>query len=170
VRNVESKFRYSDHAVVLRRALDAGARDEGLLQQRDQFYLVPQGRLKLRTFGDGRGELIAYDREDVARARVSDYSIYTTGDPLSLAELLGRALPRAGSVEKRRHLLILRHTRIHLDDVVGLGRFVELETVADGITEGEPEEEHTNVVGLLDLVDAARIDVAYVDLMTSDQR
>jgi adenylate cyclase class IV len=65
---------------------------------------------------------------------------------------------------------MLRHTRIHLDDVGGLGRFVELETVADGITEGEAEDEHTNVVALLDLVDAARIDVAYVDLMTSDQR
>lgn len=169
MRNVESKFRYSDHEAILRRAVDAGARDEGWLQQRDQFYVVPQGRLKLRTFGDGRGELIAYDREDVAHARVSDYSIYRTGDPLSVEEILGRTLPRAGSVEKRRHLLVLRHTRIHLDEVVGLGRFVELETVADGITQGEAEEEHTDVVALLDLVDAARIDVAYVDLMRSEQ-
>jgi adenylate cyclase class IV len=170
VRNVESKFRYADHEAVLRRAVDAGARDEGWLEQRDQFYVVPQGRLKLRTFGDGLGELIAYDREDVAHARVSDYSIYRTGDPLLVAGVLSRGLPSAGSVEKRRHLLLLRHTRIHLDEVVGLGRFVELETVADGITEGEAEEEHSTVVGLLDLGVAARIDVAYVDLMRSEQR
>ncbi len=169
MRNLESKFRYADHEAVVRRAVDAGALDEGLLQQRDQFYVVPHGRLKLRTFGDGRGELIAYDRADVAHARVSDYSIYRTANASSVDDILGRALGRAGSVEKRRHLLLLRHTRIHLDEVAELGRFVELETVADDISDSEAEEEHSDVVGLLHLVDAARIDVAYVDLMTSER-
>ena len=33
-------------------------------------------------------------------------------------------------VEKRRHLLLWKTVRIHLDEVTGLGSFVELEAVA----------------------------------------
>lgn len=72
MRNIESKFRYTDHERVLARALEAGARDEGFLRQRDQFYEVPKGRLKLRTIDGVGGELIAYDREDTPESRESD--------------------------------------------------------------------------------------------------
>ena len=126
MRQIESKLRWSDHEAVLARALEAGARDEGLLVQRDQFYGVSRGRLKLRTIAGARGELIAYDREDAAAARASDYGLYPTGAAALLDEVLGRALTKAGMLEKTRHLLIFRNTRIHPDDVVGLGRFVEL--------------------------------------------
>ena len=46
MRNIESKFRCADHERVASRALEMGARDEGLLRQRDQFFAVPRGRLK----------------------------------------------------------------------------------------------------------------------------
>jgi adenylate cyclase class IV len=164
VRQVESKFRWSDHEVVLARALEAGASDEGLLLQRDQFYGVSKGRLKLRTIAGASGELIAYDREDIAGARTSDYGLSPTGDAALLDEVLGRALERTGLLEKTRHLLILRNTRIHLDDVVGLGRFVELETVIQHQSESEAVAEHDEVITALGLGDAERIAVGYMDL------
>jgi adenylate cyclase class IV len=164
VRNIESKFNWSNHEVVLASALRAGARDEGGLWQRDQFYGVSKGRLKLRTIDGVRGELIAYDREDTAATRASDYGLYPTGDAALLDEVLGRALERTGVLEKTRHLLILRNTRIHLDDVVGLGRLVELETVIDAQSEPDAVAEHDEVITLLGLGDAERISVGYVDL------
>jgi adenylate cyclase class IV len=164
VRNIESKFRWLDHEGVVARALAAGASDEGFLHQHDQFFTVARGRLKLRMI-DGHGsELIAYEREDTPEARASDYSRYATSAPLSLADVLGRVLPRAGVVEKTRHLLLLRNTRIHLDDVVGLGRFVELETAIGTQSEAEAEGEHREVIRVLGLTGAERIGVAYVDL------
>jgi adenylate cyclase class IV len=165
VRNVESKFRCVDHEGVARRALVAGARDEGLIRQRDQFYRVPHGRLKLRTTGNERCELIAYQRDDAPGARASDYARHATTNAASLDELLGRALPRAGVLEKTRHLLIHGNTNIHLDDVVGLGRFVELETVIHDQTETDAQREHLDVVEALGLGEAERISVAYVDLL-----
>ena len=164
MRNIESKFRCSDHEGVVLRALALGAKDEGFLQQRDQFYVVPSGRLKLRTYGDGRGELISYDREDTPDARPSEYFLHQTSDPSTLDEVLARALLRAGILEKSRRLLIQGNTRIHLDDVAGLGLFVELETVIDDQTQTDAEGEHDDVIRALGLGEMERISVGYVDL------
>ncbi len=164
MRNIESKFRYTDHELVLVRALEAGARDEGFLHQRDQFYGVSKGRLKLRTIDGAGSELMAYEREDKPEARASEYGRYATSDPTSLADVLERALPRTDVVEKTRHLLLLRHTRIHLDDVLGLGRFVELETVISEQSDDDSVAEHDAVITTLGLGDAERIAVGYVDL------
>ncbi len=164
VRNVESKFRSVDHESIAGRALAAGATDEALLHQLDQFYEVPRGRLKLRTIDGVGSELIAYHREDDVGARASDYGRYATKDLTSLADVLARALPRAGVLEKERHLLILQNTRIHLDDVVGLGRFVELETVITTQSEDDAGREHLAVINVLGLGDTERVAVAYVDL------
>lgn len=135
------------------------------MHQLDQFYSVPHGRLKLRTIEGQGSELIAYEREDTPATRASEYGRYATQDPTSLADVLERALPRIGVVEKTRHLLILRNTRIHLDDVVGLGRFVELETVIGTQSDADAEREHRDVIELLALGDAERIAVGYVDLL-----
>lgn len=169
MRQVESKLRWSDHEVVLARALGAGARDKGLLLQRDQFYGVSKGRLKLRTIAGVRSELIAYDREETASARASDYGLYPTGGATLLDEVLGRALVRTGLLEKTRHLLILRNTRIHLDDVVGLGRFVELETVIQDQSESDAVAEHHEVITVLGLGDAERIAGGYMDLAEANR-
>jgi predicted adenylyl cyclase CyaB len=162
---VESKFRSGDHELVASLALDMGARDEGLMRQRDQFFAVPRGRLKLRTFADGGSELISYDRVDIPEMRSSDYSLHRTNDGAALAEVLSRALARTGTLEKTRRLLLHRNTRIHLDDVVGLGRFIELETMIHEQTDAEAEREHDEIVQALGLADAERIAVGYVDLL-----
>jgi adenylate cyclase class IV len=72
-RNVEVKAQCNDLAVVRARAEGLGARDAGILHQRDTFFMAQHARLKLREFGDGRAELISYARPDVATARGSDY-------------------------------------------------------------------------------------------------
>ena len=52
-RNVELKAHDPEPARTLERALAAGARDEGLLRQRDTYFTVAHGRLKLREEDPG---------------------------------------------------------------------------------------------------------------------
>ena len=52
-------------------------------------------------------------------------------DPEELREALDAALGTLVVVEKERRLLLWKGVRIHLDEVRGLGRFVELEGVAE---------------------------------------
>jgi homotetrameric cytidine deaminase len=139
-RNVEFKARDADPAATLQRALALGASDEGVLRQRDTYFGRARGRLKLRE-EDGGARLIAYVRPDAGEARTSAYRLADVGDPTAVREALDAALGTLVVVDKRRHLLLYANVRIHLDDVEGLGSFVELEGVAapDSDLSGEHE-------------------------------
>ena len=129
-RNVELKGHDPDPAATLAAALALGALDDGVLMQRDTYFAAPQGRLKLREEDRGGAQLIAYARDDAAAARTSTYTRVDVADPAGLAAALGATLGTTGVVVKRRRLLLLGAVRIHLDDVDGLGTWVELEAVA----------------------------------------
>jgi homotetrameric cytidine deaminase len=130
-RNVELKAHDPEPARTLERALAAGARDEGLLRQRDTYFTVAHGRLKLREEEPGGATLIAYERPDAAAERVSDYRLVPVPDADALRDALTAANGIDVVVVKRRHLLMWETVRIHLDEVRGLGSFVELEAVAE---------------------------------------
>jgi homotetrameric cytidine deaminase len=107
-----------------------GAEDHGVIHQRDTYFRVPSGRLKLREEEPGGATLVQYDRVDAAEARESRYRLVPISDPAVTRAALEASLGILAVVEKDRHLLIWRGVRIHLDDVVGLGSFIELEGVA----------------------------------------
>jgi homotetrameric cytidine deaminase len=137
-RNVELKALDPEPAHTLERALAAGAEDRGVIVQRDTYFRVAEGRLKLREEEPGEAHLIAYRRPDAAEVRVSDYRVVPAPEGLgtALAETLGVDVV----VEKRRRLLLWDTVRIHLDDVAGLGTFVELEAVAEAGSDLAREE------------------------------
>ncbi|HEY3284944.1 MAG TPA: adenylate cyclase, partial [Armatimonadota bacterium] len=72
--NLELKVRCPDLGLVVDRALALGASDEGSLEQRDLYFVVLRGRLKLRLEGE-RAWLIQYQRPDEAGVRASSYSL-----------------------------------------------------------------------------------------------
>ena len=168
-RNVELKAHDPDPAGTLARALTAGAEDRGLLRQRDTYFAVAQGRLKLREEEPGGATLIAYDRPDAASERVSSYRLV----PVPEAEPLRDALAASAGVQvvvvKRRHLLLWETVRIHLDEVRGLGSFVELEAVAAPGSDLRREHEHVaDLREVLEIRDAALREGSYADaLMTA---
>jgi len=131
-RNVEIKTRDADPGATLERALALGASDEGVLVQRDTYFGGARGRLKLREEQGppARAQLIAYARPDSDEQRTSSYRIADVSDPAALREALDSVLGTRVVVDKRRHLLLYENVRIHLDEVEGLGSFVELEGVA----------------------------------------
>jgi predicted adenylyl cyclase CyaB len=107
-----------------------GAADHNIIWQRDTYFNVTHGRLKLREKSAGKTELIQYERADRPEERESSYRVFELEDGDALREVLVAALGLYGVVEKRRHLFLWQQVRIHLDEVEGLGHFVELEAVA----------------------------------------
>jgi homotetrameric cytidine deaminase len=144
-RNVELKARDRDPAATLRAALDQGAVDQGVLHQRDVYFAAPEGRLKLRIQDDG-AQLISYARADAATARLSSYRLVDVPDPDALIAALEASLGITVEVVKRRRLLLWQDVRIHLDEVDGLGSWVELEAVAPA--DSDLSAEHARVAEL----------------------
>jgi homotetrameric cytidine deaminase len=130
--NVELKARDGDPAATLERALALGAEDRGVLRQRDTYFRVPHGRLKLREQDGAPAELVQYVRADEAAARESRFERVPAAD--GVRDALAASLGVRVVVDKARHLLVVDDVRIHLDEVEGLGRFVELEALVTSTT------------------------------------
>jgi predicted adenylyl cyclase CyaB len=139
---------------------------EALLVQEDTFFGCPNGRLKLRVFDDGSGELIFYERGDHAGPSESRFHKAPVSDPALLRTALDEALGIVGTVRKRRHLHLVGQTRIHLDEVAGLGHFLELEVVlADDQSIADGDVIARQLMADLGIRADDLIDVAYVDLL-----
>jgi adenylate cyclase class IV len=165
-RNIEIKARV-DSARALQPRVDALAAEGPFeIRQDDTFFRCEEGRLKLRDFLDGSGELIFYRRADEAGPKESFYLRSATSTPAALRESLSLAYGQAGRVVKRRVLFMAGRTRIHLDEVEGLGDFVELEVV---LGEREAAEhgirEATELMGRLGIEPHQLLEGAYVDLL-----
>ncbi len=147
------------------------------VHQVDTYFYVPsekhvtilevcEPRLKLREAkGWSEGWLIYYERPNQDGSRYSQYQLCEIADPESLKGLLTTALGVKTIVKKQREVWMFNYTRIHLDTVVDLGEFVELETVFRGQTEAEAIHEHQHVKAVLHLDTEEPIAVSYSDLV-----
>ena len=100
-------------------------------------FRTRRGRLKLRESSLSGGQLIPYLRPDRTGPARSEYRLVPVGDPAGLKALLAEILGVHKVVAKRREIWLWRSVRIHLDEVDGLGSFLELEAVFDGSRSGE---------------------------------
>jgi predicted adenylyl cyclase CyaB len=169
-RNIEIKARVSSlEEVELNAASLANSGPLHILQE-DFFFNVPQGRLKLRKFDPSHGELIYYEREDTLQPKESFYLRTATAEPDALVATLRAALGLRGVVRKRRSLYLVGQTRVHLDQVEGLGDFLELEVV---LQHGQSLESGVQVA--YDLMQALGVSPdtlvpgAYIDLLEAQE-
>jgi predicted adenylyl cyclase CyaB len=171
MRNWELKARCPDADAVPARVSALDGRYLATLAQRDTYFHVVHGRLKLReiTPDDGApsAELIQYDRANRAEARGSNYVIAPVPDADALRIALTRALGVRAVVTKTRRLYLWRSTRIHLDRVDGLGAFLELETVITDQSDAEAAAELAAAATALGVRDEDRLSLSYVDLVES---
>ena len=167
-RNIEIKAHVVDLSAVTARA--AAIADEGPVEirQDDTFFTCERGRLKLRAFSSSEGELIFYRRTDQPGPKQSFFVRTPTASPDSLRETLTLAYGEVGRVRKRRTLFMVGRTRVHLDEVEGLGDFLELEVV---MREDEPLDagvrEAEDLMARLQVQPSQLIDRAYVDLLAA---
>jgi adenylate cyclase, class 2 len=129
VRNIELKARLRDPQAARATALAAATKRLGVQHQVDTYFHCRQGRLKLRQIDGLSAQLVWYARPDDLGPKASDYRLVPVSNPETLKAALSAALGVRGIVEKRREIFLVDNVRIHLDEVVGLGRFLEFEAV-----------------------------------------
>jgi predicted adenylyl cyclase CyaB len=163
--NIEIKARVDDlPALTMKVAALADAGPFEILQD-DTFFPCTTGRLKLRVFSDVAGELIFYRREDREGPKESSYTVSPTSCPGSLREALELAYGVAGRIVKRRTLYLVGRTRVHLDEVAGLGSFLELEVVLeDGESSQAGVHDAHDLMATLGVAPDQLVATAYVDL------
>ena len=165
-RNIEIKARIDDVGALTRKVVAIA--DEGPIEisQDDTFFRCDLGRLKLRAFSDGSGELIFYRRANQLGPKESFYIRTPTSEPNSLRESLSLAYGQVGRVRKSRTLYLAGRTRVHLDNVEQLGWFLELEVVLAG---NEPREagirEANGLMTTLEISPSHLVNDAYIDLL-----
>ena len=127
--NLELKARISSVSEAVHSAHHLKAQAKGVLRQRDVYYKVSRGRLKLRIINDHSAELIFYNRPNKKGSRYSNYFVLPISNARMANELCTAAFGQRVVVEKNRRLFIYKNSRIHIDEVRGLGKFIEFEVL-----------------------------------------
>lgn len=167
--NLELKARVRSLEGVLSTARRIGARKTGAWNQRDTYYAVRRGRLKLRETSGARAELIAYDRPNRAGSRYSHYDVFPIERPRSLRRMLDSALDVRAIVRKHRTVYLYRNCRIHADRVRGLGTFLEFEVI---VSRGKAQAERLmeTMIRTFDVKHDAIVGRSYCDLLQRTSR
>ena len=105
-----------------------GADVRGIDHQTDTYFRVSHGRLKLR---EGRIEnaLIYYKRTNQKSAKQSNVLLTRTQPNSTLKAQLTQALGILVVVKKQREIAFIDNVKFHIDNVEGLGHFVEIEAI-----------------------------------------
>src|SRR5882724_10046016 len=138
--NIEIKAVYPDLEKARLIAITLGAKPSLAQKQRDTYFTVPNGRLKMREI-PGISWLIPYVRPNDPEAKRSNYELITVDAPEHTRALFTEILGVSVVVEKQREIFLLDNIRIHLDQVTDLGCFLEFEAVYDS---ADPAAEEIN--------------------------
>jgi adenylate cyclase class IV len=165
--NLEIKVLTKNIEEIRNKALEINALDNGILTQKDTYFLVGEKRLKLREQGT-INYLIYYIRSNINDSKKSKY--YTINIPKILVKLTKKLFSIIFGVKvivhKKRSLLLYKNTRIHLDDVENLGAYVELETIfTKNKKEKELNDEHNFIITSLGLNTLEKISNSYSDMI-----
>lgn len=177
---VEVKVR-ADRDVVRRRLEDGGATFEGSVRQVDTYFDAPHRdyadtdeALRIREQRGDDGTLTAvvtYKGPLVeAESKTREEFETTVGDPETAAAIFeGLGFTPAATVEKDRDFYALDGYTVTLDDVTGLGEFVEVETETTRQEEVEPAREKAiSLLRDLGLDPDDQIRASYLGLLLSE--
>lgn len=168
MQNVELKARLADLESARRVAVSIATQHVGTEHQIDTYFQCSQGRLKLREIQGHSAQLISYSRPDQEGPKTSDYLLVPVADPESLKAALAAALGIRVVVDKRREIYLIDNVRIHLDEVRGLGQFLEFEAVlGPGIDEAAGRAQLDRLAATFATHPADRVAGSYADLLSS---
>ena len=170
LKNIEIKARISDYEKVKRLVEDLCPTPIKTEQQEDTFFNSTKGRLKLRETND-ESTIMYYDRQNSFEPKQSDIALSFTENPDTLKFVISKSNGIRGIVKKKRILYKCGQTRIHLDNVEGLGKFIELEVVLkEKQTAQDGEAIANDLMNKFGINTTDLIDVAYIDLIEANRQ
>lgn len=164
--NVEIKALCANPLKIKEILLSQNARFIGEDHQIDTYFQVKSGRLKLRE-GNIENTLIYYQRKDQAGPKKSEVTLYQCSPDLNLKAVLKAALGIKTVVDKRRSIFFIDNVKFHVDEVRGLGNFVEIEAIdlQGDLTEAQLLEQCQFYIQLLNIQSADLLERSYSDLI-----
>lgn len=164
--NVEIKARSHDTSFIRNYLLTNKAEYRGTDEQTDTYFHVPVGRLKLRE-GNIENNLIWYERDNLAGPKDSHFCLVKVEDFKGLKNVLTKSNGIKIIVQKKREIYYISNVKFHLDEVPGLGSFVEIEAgnlLAD-LTKDQLKEQCDFYMREFGINNEDLIDVSYSDML-----
>ena len=128
-KNIEIKARCADASFIRNYLQQQQARFVGVDDQADTYFNTQNGRLKMRQ-GPIENSLIYYNRENKAGPKLSEVKLLPLDNNADLLkDLLTKAHGVKVVVKKKREIYFIENVKFHIDEVEGLGSFVEIEAI-----------------------------------------
>ena len=166
MKNVEIKAFCSDPKKVEEILLSNGAEFKGIDNQKDTYFKVNEGRLKIRQ-GNIENALIYYKRENESGPKQSKFQLYQSADIEYLIPILTDSLGILTIVKKHRKIFYIDFVKFHIDHLVGLGDFVEIEVgdLLESKSIFELEATCNHYIKLLQIKQENFLTLSYSDMM-----
>ncbi len=164
--NIEIKARCNRQEALRKMLLEAGAEFRGTDHQKDTYFQVSTGRLKLRE-GNIENQLIHYRRENKEGPKQADVLLFPSLPGSALKEILTTALGILVVVDKTREIYFIGNVKFHIDHVDGLGHFMEIEAIDREGTIGRKklQEQCHRYLTLFGIRDEDLVACSYSDLL-----
>ena len=164
--NVEIKARCTNPAFIRDYLLSNNAEFRGTDEQTDTYFQVPHGRLKLRE-GNIENNLIYYERSNQAGPKDSHFQLVKIKDAAGLKEALARANGIKTVVKKKREIYYIANVKFHIDEVPGLGSFVEIEAgnILADLSKEQLKEQCDYYLQAFNIQPEDLIEVSYSDML-----
>ncbi len=164
--NVEVKAKSENRSKIREILKSKNAEYKGTDHQIDTYFKVENGRLKLRE-GNIENNLIHYQRENEKGPKQSEVILFKSESGSTLKELLAKALGVLTVVDKQREIYFVDNVKFHIDDVKGLGTFVEIEAIDKDGSVGKEKllKQCKYYLDLFGIHEKDLVSVSYSDLM-----
>lgn len=164
--NVEIKAKCNNPDRVRSYLLTNNAVFKGVDEQVDTYFTVPNGRLKLRE-GNIENNLIFYERTNQAGPKNSRFHLVKVEDAKALKEVLTKSTGVKVVVKKKREIYYISNVKFHIDEVPGLGSFVEIEAgnILADLTQEQLKEQCDFYVKEFGIAPQDLIEVSYSDML-----
>jgi predicted adenylyl cyclase CyaB len=164
--NIEIKAR-CHNADLIRNYLSAHhAEFKGTDRQTDTYFQVANGRLKLRE-GNIENNLILYERENQAGPKSSHFNLVKVLDAEGLKNVLATSVGIKVIVRKMREIYYIENVKFHIDEVPGLGFFVEIEAgnIIGNRTAVELRQQCDFYLRAFEIKQEDLVDISYSDMV-----
>ena len=164
--NVEIKAKCHNPNKIREILESKNAENKGLDNQIDTYFKVNFGRLKLRE-GNIENYLIHYYRENKKDPKESHVLLFESDSKSNLKEILTISLGILTIVNKKREIYFIGNVKFHIDDIINLGSFIEIEAIdyEGNIGRDRLLEQCHYYLDLFNINREDLIDVSYSDLL-----